>query len=58
MNAATAVEAIDSIVSLAKQVPELISAIEGIFEAIKAGNDPTPAIKAAQVAAAEKFLGI
>lgn len=58
MNANTALVAIESLVALAKEFPEIISAIEKIFEALRTGQDPAPAVKAAQVAAAERFLGI
>ena len=58
MSATEALAALNTVVELAKQFPELIADIEAIFAHLKAGTDPTPAVKAAQVAAAEKFLGI
>ena len=58
MSVAEAVAAISTITELVKQFPELISAIEAVIADLKAGKDATPAVKAAQVAAAEKFLGI
>lgn len=58
MIATDAVTAIETVAKLAEQHPDLLTDLEAIYTALRAGKDPTPAVKAAQVSAAEKFLGI
>ena len=52
------VAALTALVELAKEAPELASAVEGVFNALTSKQDPTPAMKHAQAVAEALELGL
>lgn len=58
MTGAELVAALGAIVEAVKEVPELVSAAESVFNALSSKRDPSPALKHFEAVAAAKALGI
>ncbi len=58
VNAASIVAMVGALVDAAREAPQVVSAIEGVFRSLAAQEDPTPALKELEAAAAAHELGI
>ena len=58
MTIAEVVAAVSAIVAAVKEVPELVSAVEGVFNALSMKQDPSHALKHLEAVAAAQALGI
>lgn len=58
MSAASLVALVGSLVDAVREAPQLVSAIEDVFSSLRNHEDPTPALKHLEAAAAAKELGI
>jgi alkylhydroperoxidase/carboxymuconolactone decarboxylase family protein YurZ len=58
MSGAEVVALVSSLISLAKKFPELLSAVEGVFQAHKAGKPLDASLRHLEAVAAARALGI
>jgi hypothetical protein len=58
MTVASLLAAVSAIVETVREAPQLVSAVEEVFAALRSKEDPAPAMRRLEAAAAAHELGI